>query len=658
MRNWIAVLCILAVLGALIVGVGLLGSDPDGPVVGGPDIALPGREPHPEPRSGGEVRNDGMNEDESAREAEDASRPGKAQQVFGIVHSEGHGPIGGARVYLLEDLSPTGLIEAMLRRQKARPIRPRIEAEQRTDPRGRFRLGADPSEGEAGYELHVAAPGHVVLRRKLRLGPGEKLGLGILVLDRGRSLQGRVLDASTREPIPGAILRLRPGQSRGFVLATPGFEYGREVRTDRAGRFRLDGVPADTPLTLKAVAKGYGSRERENIVVPAQEAAEPEVFELPRGLEIDGWVRNVQDRPIAGAIVLAIPYSHSHPNSETAISDARGYFEVLGLSTGSYTIAAEAEGYVRADMKAQKAGTRGLRILLERKGSIFVSVRRKNNRSVRSYSLELRTWFEAQKQLGGSVLRPVRVRNSRGRHEFLGIDPGSYVFEVRAQGLAKTFSEPFTIPEAQKTREQITVVMQEGGTLAGRVVDHRGQGIAGVKVSTLPENFVSVPILDPIITSTPVRITRSRTTSDAEGAFSFHHLAPGRYQLRLDHADYIKASHKGLEIREGQSLDAGPLQLGQGGTLSGQVFHRGIPVAHAEVTVSSAEGASLVFEKAFTDQKGKFQIQRPLAPGEYLAQARRTNLPGGLSPLLDMMKSKKSVTIRAGQGHRVILQIP
>ncbi len=182
------------------------------------------------------------------------------------VKDEAGGPIGGAMVeiYCYRDFE--------------------IRRNARTDSTGAVRFADLPSD----TNLHVRAfhpaygNAHLAADKSARAG-GEKE----IVLPAGRVLSGRVADAATGAPVPGArvgmIWTMRP-----------------ETLTDQQGRYRLNGGYEDNVVQdLHVEAEGYVQAA---VAVGAKTEYD---FALDRGVEVTGRLLAVDNKPVAGAFVAA-----------------------------------------------------------------------------------------------------------------------------------------------------------------------------------------------------------------------------------------------------------------------------------------------------------------------------------------------------------------
>ncbi len=592
------------------------------------------------------------------RVAERETAPMAPQGVRGRVWNAFGAPAKGAHLYLLREVPPSQMLQVLAMMQaRGGKIRPRIVAEGRSDEAGRFELAAPPSLGEAGYELHVVAPNHVIQRRKLRIQEGRWLDLGLIRLEAGKVLRGRVRDKRTKAPIAGAVVEIRPSTAN-LLTPTPGFEDGIRVQTGSQGFYEAKGLP-DGPFSLKAYAKDYGTILRPDLAFSANEQVLTVDLELPKGFEIDGWVLDADGKPIAGAQVEAIPFSAAHPTPGKGISGQDGRFAVLGLDEGRYTLRATAPGFAPTEKKPVKAGDKEVQIVLERQGSVLLRVTDHNGRPVRNYRAELRTWFEGQDNYGRSSVPPVEVRGARrGEHLITGVEAGNYVVLVEAVGYARTFSRKFTVANEQSEPVVVPVTVSKGGTITGVVLDAAGRPVKGASVHSLPAEYQDNPFTRMLGALMTFKVTRKTAVTDGRGRFVLDLLAPGTYQLRVDHPAYARLYKKPFAVRADERLDAGRLVLHQGAKLEGVVMYKGAPVPGAEVNISAQfENNQMVFEKVFADAQGRFRVNRRLRPGTYEIQASRTDLANPILKLADIQRSLQRVELYEGRTHRVVIQI-
>ncbi|MGM0576567.1 MAG: carboxypeptidase regulatory-like domain-containing protein [Myxococcota bacterium] len=117
------------------------------------------------------------------------------------------------------------------------------------DGGGRFRLeGLDPGR----YDLVLRAPGRAPVRSGgHQVERGRVTDVGDVVMPRQATIEGRILDADTGDPLVGVRVRAQGVES--------GRGAGANAETDRAGRFRLERVPIRR-LSLSLRRSGYTMR--------------------------------------------------------------------------------------------------------------------------------------------------------------------------------------------------------------------------------------------------------------------------------------------------------------------------------------------------------------------------------------------------------------
>ena len=167
----------------------------------------------------------------------------------------------------------------------------------------------------------------------------------------GGVIAGRVVDADTGTPIPGAqvtITRMRAS------------ERPTQLEADEHGGFRLDGLaPGDYRVGASApehrpthVGRTLNFDPllhlpmRPSLQLKAGEVREDIVLGLERALAIEGRVVDEQGEPVAEArITLERLQGVGSGSGADASTDDRGHFRAFGLAAGSYRVCAS-PGYM------------------------------------------------------------------------------------------------------------------------------------------------------------------------------------------------------------------------------------------------------------------------------------------------------------------------
>lgn len=164
------------------------------------------------------------------------------------------------------------------------------------------------------------------------------------------SLQGRVLDASTRLPLPDA------------QVALIGTSY--TTQTTHEGAFAFDQLPAG-PYTLEIRKVGYELLRVDRIPLAASETRKQRFFLVDtlrvgtiRGQIVDALTGD----PLPGSFI-------SLTNTRMgAISDVDGFFEIRHVPPGTYTVRAAFLGFfteVAVKVQVEQQKTVSLRFALE-----------------------------------------------------------------------------------------------------------------------------------------------------------------------------------------------------------------------------------------------------------------------------------------------------
>lgn len=193
------------------------------------------------------------------------------------------------------------------------------------------------------------------------------------------------------------------------------------------------------------------------------------------------------------------------------------------------------------------------------------------------------------------------------------------------------------------------IVLKNGATLVGRVVDAEGGPVSGALVRALdvpatmlrmvplerfdPEGAILVPErggnvvlrMPPWVSRLVDRLPVATTRTAADGVFELRGVQPGRNVLVVTAPGRLPAAKAGLKLAAGERREVGEVRLREGEEVSGRVVdHDGRPVAGAEVLLGQAGLAPVVFASPAgpTDAQGRF-VARGFGPGKVTGAARR-----------------------------------
>jgi hypothetical protein len=203
-----------------------------------------------------------------------------------------------------------------------------------------------------------------------------------------------------------------------------------------------------------------------------------------------------------------------------------------------------------------------------------------------------------------------------GRFTLGDLDPGDYVLEARADGLADTRSEPFTVGRGPVPSAQVRIVMSGGGTLRGTVTDMDGKPVPGAFVMLNPNNYIDSSISKIFNMIAPTDEREVQTQSGANGAYVFEHVTPGVYQVRADHPEFAPFSINDIQVYDDATGVNQPLKLGlpRGAVIAGQAVDDVGPLSFCKVQLNQKDNTFM--DAATTDKNGYFRFGN-LSQGEY-----------------------------------------
>jgi uncharacterized GH25 family protein len=443
--------------------------------------------------------------------------------------------------------------------------------------------------------------------------PGEAVTLR---LSPGRAGWIEAWDAGGK-PVPGALARWK-GEPVGITGAD--------------GRLEIAMPEGGDALTLES-REGWGAR------VTQAEGKGILPVRLARPRRIAGRVVDALSRkPVAGALVWS-----GWPLVAPAVrSGADGAF-VLEVPAAEGWVEAGAAGFLRNERQLVKKGPEPAVLTLAPSAALSGIVVDSRGQPVSGVNVTL-SYMKGTEGL--SV--PARSR-ADGEFRFTGLPPGG-TFDLSAtrDGFARTTATARTAPAGQPS-PRARIVMADGQTAFGRVVDEGGRPIEGAA----------------LLLASPYGEGLRDAVSDAEGRFEFRHLIPGRVSLRATHPDHAPGFLKAVEIPpETPRVNLGTVKLPPAEAIEGRVTDsRGRAIEGAEVLsygeTSGFGGDSMAMldEEAplRTGSDGSFRIERLESGKRYALTVRHAgyveaSVPGvpapTLEPLTIELKAARSLSGR------------
>lgn len=359
----------------------------------------------------------------------------------------------------------------------------------------------------------------------------------VLPLTDGAVVAGRVMDAESGRGIGGAEMRAYGGGIRESKTAT----------TDSNGAYQFTALPGgEIELYLNEVP-GYDvpweQRERQVSVEPAKNYTDIN-FELLKGLSIVGRVVDKENHPLEGARVFGMTNTHQ-PN---VMTDARGQFELSGFALpGIVYIEASRDGYGKhiTHVDLLEEGLRDVVITLGPPGSVAGTVVDSNNRPVPGASVH------ASSRGGGTSNES--TASADGSFHIQGLGEGTYSIYVNRPGTNGWGGQPaetITLAEAEDKTGLRLVLDLSGHTIAGRVINTKGEPITGVAIQGWDQHGEVV----------------ARTGPD--GRFELEGVSGNSLGAMVYHPDYTQTQTQ-LSV-EAQNQD---IVLEGKGSVAGRVVH-------------------------------------------------------------------------------------
>lgn len=508
----------------------------------------------------------------------------------------------------------------------------------------------------------------------IALEAGTRL-VGRAISDVGQGLEGVRISAGPR--------RERSGMSIVAMRTSSLVEMFNAVETGVDGRFTVGGLPAGDAwvvatrddrraATAETVTEVGILADVGDLVLEPGEAIAGRVV-TSDGTPIEGAtvrVSNVIPRRFVGSRSEADMRAMGHEFSLRAETDRSGDFELPGLTPGTYTVHASADGFARGERANVSTGTRDTEVVLESFGSVLVTLRSRTDEVlVDGAEIEANdmnfAWrggdrdedAESRVVVGDAIRREasIEVEDVVGRYLVTGVGPDGTSLSIRAPGYALV--EVGTPGASAGETATLDVELVPEIVVRGRVLDLAGEPIddASVTLEMSEEMFVESNdggrrvrrmVRRASLSGDDDAIDAERITArtDRNGTFELRGATAGAWEITADADGYARGEPEPLELVEGQSVDGLELAIEQGGVIFGLVSDAdGEPVGSAQVVVERVEvgvadeadrmmmmfggGDDGARRTVTTDGVGRYRAE-DLAPGEYDVSLAKG--PGGI----------------------------
>jgi protocatechuate 3,4-dioxygenase beta subunit len=476
--------------------------------------------------------------------------------------------------------------------------------------------------------------------------------LDVIPTPRATFLKGRIVD-NAGLPIVGA------------TVDAYHWAPGNKVKTDATGAFEVVGTNPNEPTfepdeKVEFTFSAPGYTPRYIAAQPLGELVAPVV--LDKYTVLRGTVRDEKGLPVAKAKVRAV----AGPFEGDGVTITEVPYTTTTDAQGNYELFLQGDKYELFILAAQ-GNSRTPKIVIEPGAAFQQDVTLKSGPTFRARVVNSLT----SKPVAGVALKSSSgdfggVSDSRGLIEVRNLFPGKIEWSVSAPNAGRWWSQEASAPYARKNWEKefrwqsnyndlpfeiaanmapVTIVVEPGVKISGRVVDPDGKPVAGATVG-------------PALTGTGNSLTgdtRYSVLTNAKGEFAELYPASHdrEYNLIAHDGDYgqwrkwANVEAAPFKTKPGQVIKDLTLTLVRPVAVSGRVVNAaGQPVAHAEVrAVPTHKRSNRYYDPTVeTDAQGRFVLPF-VAPGEHRVQVEPFYLSAEEAP----SQSTKTVTVEAGK---------
>lgn len=439
---------------------------------------------------------------------------------------------------------------------------------------------------------------------ELRATAADRFGLrtrggagGVQVrLQKGASLSGTLREARSQRSLAGATVELRSAAGP-LRLALRGQPAVPMTRTDTKGQFSFTAIPPGS-YVLGVFLPGYFMEDTE-VTVRSGERATKSLLLAQTSVAM-GMILDDGKKPVAAARVRVRQIGEGEFNfrmrpSGMSYSAPDGRFVIRSIEPDlKFSIDAGKKGMPNGEAGPYKLSAgetkSGVEIVIPRGILITGSVTDKNGNPLSGVEVEpsesagpsgmMRV---AMRMMRGGAQREDAVKTASDGTFALRLKPGTYDLEFRRESYAP---KRLRGEKVTAERDPLSVTLEEGLELRGRLVRKDGSGVPDVLISVVSESVRPDPV-----------------QTGGDGSFIVGGLSPGQYMVVAIKPDEFIQENRAVKVPAAQEL---VIELAAGGTISGRVIDKTTkqPVGDFQAGVSpSRAGGAMVIMRGMSDKR-------------------------------------------------------
>jgi uncharacterized GH25 family protein len=469
-------------------------------------------------------------------------------------------------------------------------------------------------------------------------------------------ISGRVVSKKTSKPLADARL----------ILTWPGRTGEGAAAPDPDGRFRFEGLSTGTKYRLRLERKGYEPAVRGNILLSGNQGADLGTVALVPLVMLRGRVVNKEAKPLAGARVrlsddlgiklgpdidfagLLKRAAVADPTHAQTRTDAKGafIFHTGDAPEGSYCLRISKEEYatgLRHGLVLKDGSkAKNLEIVLDAPTGLRGRVVDGGGNPIEKVVVVALAEPKGPPPVGREFYfeKFWELTDREGKFHFRDLPRDRYTIMARREGYPTKMHDRVRPP----VEEEIVIVITEGFTLEGRVLDaNSGEGVVGAKILAMSSRGEGGGF--------------GQTVSAEGGAYRLENLPPTEYDLVVS-AEGFSSLEEEIDGKGGGVLTR-DFPLRRGVTISGRVVDdangkpipgvrvlafggggRFTPMGKTARTLSRPDGTFLIENVSVTEaaewtdgerrKTGKFAAALlALKEGWQLVRPQEVPVPGG-----------------------------